>query len=198
MNNPHRMHHLVLPLVAVLMAALIGGCGGGQKDKKDRGFFTSGNRDADQRAEQRMAKTEQIRGEGEGSGEKKKDADQKRPLFDRLGGDKGINALVDDWVARALADPRVNWERKGVTRGGMSFNRNKSVEWNASADNVAKMKTHIAQFLSVATGGPPKYEGREMKDVHAGLHITNAEFDASVGDLKTSLDKLGIPNQEQK
>ncbi len=37
-----------------------------------------------------------------------------------------------------------------------------------------------------------------MKSAHADLHITNAEFDAAVGDLKASLDKLQIPNREQK
>ena len=31
-----------------------------------------------------------------------------------------------------------------------------------------------------------------------GLHISNAEFDASVGDLKATLDKLQVPNPEQK
>jgi hemoglobin len=92
----------------------------------------------------------------------------------------------------------VNWERKGVKRGGISFSRGKSVEWSPSAENVAKLKKHLAQFISLATGGPATYEGGEMKNVHAGLHITNAEFDASVGDLKASLDKLQVPNQEQR
>jgi hemoglobin len=34
--------------------------------------------------------------------------------------------------------------------------------------------------------------------VHAGMRITNSEFDATIGDLKVSLDKLRIPNREQK
>jgi hemoglobin len=37
-----------------------------------------------------------------------------------------------------------------------------------------------------------------MKEVHQDLQITNAEFDASVGDLKATLDRLQIRNQEQK
>ena len=37
-----------------------------------------------------------------------------------------------------------------------------------------------------------------MKSAHAGLHIANPEFDATIGDLKSSLDKLQIPNKEQK
>src|SRR5205085_1287012 len=96
------------------------------------------------------------------------------------------------------ADPRVNWERKGVTQGGLSLNRNKPVTWDASEGNVAQLKKHMNQFFALATGGPVKYDGEEMRPAHAGLHITNPEFDAAVGDLKASLDKLQVPNAEQK
>jgi hemoglobin len=101
-------------------------------------------------------------------------------------------------VPRALADPRVNWERKGVTRGGFSIHRNESVEWKATEENQKNLKLHLVQFFALATGGPTKYEGKEMKPSHSGMHITNDEFDAAVGDLKATLDKLRIPNQDQK
>src|SRR5438552_1766351 len=106
----------------VTMFVLVCGCGSGQK-KRDQGFFTSGNKEADQRADQRMAQTEQIRGSGEGTGEKK---DEKKSLYDRLGGEKGMTAIVDDFVARVMADPRVNFERKGVKQGGVSIHRGRS------------------------------------------------------------------------
>ena len=98
----------------------------------------------------------------------------------------------------ALADPRVNWERKGVKRGGFSVSRGKSVEWKADEAGIARLKKHVAQSIAVATGGPTAYEGRDMKEVHRGMRITNPEFDAAVGDLKASLDKLGVPTEEQK
>jgi len=181
------------------LAIVIAGCGSHQK--KDNDFYTSGSKEADQRAEQRMAKTQQDRGESNKTdakpGEDK--GNTKKPLFDRLGGEQGITQLVDDFIPRALADPRVNWERKGVTTGGLiHLSKKKSVEWQPTADNVANLKKHIVQFLSVATGGPSKYEGQEMKEAHQGLKITNAEFDAAVGDLKASLDKLRIGTDEQK
>jgi hemoglobin len=56
----------------------------------------------------------------------------------------------------------------------------------------------MTQFISLATGGPAKYQGKEMKEAHTGLHITNPEFDAAVGDMKATLDFLRIPNTEQK
>ena len=37
-----------------------------------------------------------------------------------------------------------------------------------------------------------------MKAVHGNMDISNPEFDAALGDIKASLDKLQIPNREQK
>ena len=54
------------------------------------------------------------------------------------------------------------------------------------------------QFLNVTTGGPAIYEGRDMREAHANLHVVNAEFDAEMSDLKATLDKLGVPTDEQK
>ena len=189
--------------VACFIVVAFSGCGTTEKKKNDE-FFTSGNREADQRASQRMAKAEQLSGSGEGAGENDKSdsknakAEQKLALYERLGGETGIAKIVDDFLARALEDPRVNWQRIGVTRGGFSLHHNEPVTWKATASNVAALKKHMAQFFALATGGPARYDGEEMKSAHANLHITNAEFDAAVGDLKASLDRLKIPNQEQK
>ena len=181
--------------IGLLLLGLLAGCGGAaQKKKQD--FFTSGSKEADQRASQRMARSEQLKGDGEAAGQKKPQPEVAKTLYDRLGGEAGIKAIVDDFVNRAIADPRVNWERKGI-KGGTLL-RAKSVTWNASPENVAQLKKHLVQFLSIATGGPTFYDGREIGEAHKGLKITNAEFDASVGDLKAALDKLGIANKEQK
>jgi hemoglobin len=177
--------------IALASAALVIGCGSGQK--KDRDFHTSGSREADQRAEQRIAKDQQIRGEGDSG-----DSKVKKPLFDRLGGQEGIDRLVGDFVSRALADPRVNFQRRGITRGGVLGVGDKPVEWNPTDESVGKVKKHIAQFIALATGGPTKYEGRDMKDSHKGMKITNAEFDAAIGDMKATLDAQRVPIEEQK
>jgi hemoglobin len=63
---------------------------------------------------------------------------------------------------------------------------------------VAKLKKHLAQFLVLASGGPARYEGKQMVNAHAGMRITNAEFDAVVGDFKATLDHLKTPDAEQK
>jgi hemoglobin len=122
-------------------------------------------------------------------------------LYERLGGDKGLVAIVDDFTNRVLQDPRVNWTRKGSKGSRFAFwRRNKSdaAMWNPAPQNVVRLKKHFVQFLSLATGGPTRYEGKEMRSAHAGMHIRNPEFDAVIGDLKASLDKLQIPEREQK
>src|SRR3954467_9422547 len=99
---------LTLLLIAAAVIAAPG-CGGGKAEKKNNDFFTSGSREADQRAQQRMAKDEQLTGSGEGTGEKgvKKakpnagapgggqaaQVEGKLALFDRLGGEQGISAI---------------------------------------------------------------------------------------------------------
>ena len=198
-------------LLSISLAALTG-CGGGKLGNKQEEFFTSGSREADQRASQSMAKSEQLSGSGEGAGEKgaKKartaeggsndtkpaQAEAKLALFDRLGGEKGLAAIIDDFVPRALADPRVNWQRRDVKRGGL-FRRSQEA-WNPNPDNVATLKKHLVQFLALTTGGPAQYDGKEIKSGHDDMRITNPEFDAVIGDLKATLDKLQIPNREQK
>ncbi len=61
-----------------------------------------------------------------------------------------------------------------------------------------QLKKHITQFITLSTGGPSFYDGKEMKQAHTGMHITNAEFDASVGDLKATLDKVRVADKEQR
>jgi hemoglobin len=199
------MNHTPLPLrllpftLFTFTFTLLTACG--ETTRQDRSFFTSGSREADQRAEQRMAKAEQLRGNvGSNPADPKGDetTPAKKSLYERLGGEAGVTAIIDDFVTRSLADPRVNWERKAVSGGGVLSLGKKPDPWPATAENVKKMKQHIAQFLAVATGGPTTYGGRNMTEVHKGMRISNAEFDAAVGDLKATLDKLRIGIDEQK
>jgi hemoglobin len=209
---------LVWGLLLILGGAAAGiwlaGCGSSPDKKANANFFTSGSREADQRASQRMAQAEQLSGSGEGAGEsgvkkaksaagggdtnKGAIATEKLALFDRLGGEAGISNIVMDFTARVIDDPRVNWNRKGVTRGGFSIHRGKSETWNPTPEHVALLQKHLIEFLALATGGPAQYTGKQIESAHENMHISNPEFDATMGDLKASLDKLKVPNTEQK
>ena|SRR5579862_4442848 len=187
---------------ALLLGAIsldAGGCGDSSPHKENE-FFTSGNREADQRADQRMVQNQQIKGETGPDAQTKTPAQvaAKKTLYERLGEQEGLKMIVEDFTARALADPRANWDRHGVKRGGFSLHRGQSVEWKPDPQAVQTLKTHLVQFLEVATGGPSQYNGKEIKAAHTGMHITNDEFDAVIGDLKATLDKLKVGDKEQK
>jgi hemoglobin len=182
----------------LLLTLFIAGCGGAKDEQKDRDFFTSGDREADQRAEQRVAKTQQMRGEGAKEGGVNPKANTKASLYERLGGEKGVNAIVEDWVPRMLADPRVNFERKGIKQGGVLGVGGKEEDFKPTPQKLTHLKKHFAQFIALSSGGPSAYDGYDMKSVHADMAITNAEFDAAIGDLKATLDHLRVGTEEQK
>jgi hemoglobin len=104
-----------------------------------------------------------------------------KPLYERLGGEPAITAVVDDFTSRAAANPKVNFLRGGKY---------------ASID-VPKFKKHLVNLIGSVTGGPQKYTGRDMKTVHKGMGITGPEFDALADDLVATLDKFKVPAQEK-
>ena len=102
-----------------------------------------------------------------------------------------------DYTKWMLEDPRVNWTREGVVQKSW-FKRDKSVQWNPTQEDIAQMKEHFVQFISLASGGPVQYKGQPIRSTHADLQITKPEFDAAMGDLKATLDKLNIDSEVQK
>jgi hemoglobin len=102
-------------------------------------------------------------------------------LYQRLGGREVIKQVVDDFVANLAADPRVNARFKGL-----------------DAAKVAKLQTDLADQICDVTGGPCAYLGRDMKAVHAGMNITEAEWNATVEDLVKTLNKFKVGPKEQQ
>lgn len=94
-------------------------------------------------------------------------------LFADLGGQPGIDRMVDASVENYLADPRIS-----------------AVFEESNMDRVrAQFKV---QFCQIA-GGPCQYTGHGMAEAHKGLRLTNADFNAVVEDLQDAMDKVGIP-----
>jgi hemoglobin len=102
-----------------------------------------------------------------------------KPLWDRLGGEKAVRAVVHDFVAAAAPDPKVNFLRNG--------------QFKLDAKGVALLEQQLVELVSVTTGGPLKYTGRDMKTAHVGMKITDAEFDALAGHLIATLKKYSVP-----
>lgn len=109
-----------------------------------------------------------------------------KSLYERLGGEPAITAVVEDFVARTAGNPKVNFFRKGTP-----------AEWKPSDAEVAMLKKHLVTFIAMATGGPQRYQGRTMAASHRGMMITDEEFNALAGDLAASLDKFNVPAKEK-
>ncbi|MDG4595102.1 MAG: group 1 truncated hemoglobin [Candidatus Contendobacter sp.] len=102
----------------------------------------------------------------------------KTTLYERLGGQPAINAVVDDFVANVAADKRIN-------------------RFFANA-NIPRLKRLLGEQICAGAGGPCTYTGKDMKTAHVGMGITDAEFNALVEDLVKSLDKFKVPAKEQQ
>lgn len=98
-------------------------------------------------------------------------------LYDRLGGQPAITAVVDQFVANVAGDDRIN-------------------HFFAKTDPV-KFKALLSDQICQATGGPCTYTGRDMKTAHAKFRIKEADWNALVEDLVAALDQFSVPEQEK-
>ena len=98
-------------------------------------------------------------------------------LYQALGEKPGIDRLVDDFVNRAVKDPRI----------GAHFKDTKP----------AALKESLADQFCQLRGGPCKYEGADMKSAHADMQINKGHFHALVEVLQSAMDAQGIPFSQQ-
>lgn len=104
-------------------------------------------------------------------------------LFERLGGSSGINALVEDIVGLHMQNPTISARFRPYLE---------------TPDKLAVTKKHLCAFLEAGSGGGAKYSGRNMKDAHRGMNISEAEYMAATDDILATLRKHGIDDQTQK
>jgi hemoglobin len=107
-------------------------------------------------------------------------AQESDTLYKRLGGYDAIAAVTDDFVGRLVGDARFTKFFVGH-----------------STDSTQRIRQLIVDQLCAATGGPCIYTGRDMKTAHAGLGITEEDWDAAVAHLVASLDKFQVPQKEK-
>ena len=104
-------------------------------------------------------------------------------LYERLGGVYSIATVVDDFIDRVMADPRLN--------------ANPAVDEAHHKVPPAGFKYLATEMVCWAAGGPQKYTGRSMADSHRHLNITPQEWEAFMADLQQTLDKFKVPAAEQ-
>lgn len=99
------------------------------------------------------------------------------PVFKEFGEQAGLVKLMDVFMDRMLADPRMR-------------------PFFENADQP-KVKKHLVEQFCVILGGPCTYTGRDMKSSHDALGINRANFNALVEDLQWAMNKQGIPFRAQ-
>ncbi len=52
------------------------------------------------------------------------------------------------------------------------------------------------QFCELS-GGPCQYKGKDMVEIHDGLNITRAQFNALAEDLQIAMETVGVPSRYQ-
>ncbi len=97
-------------------------------------------------------------------------------LYDRIGGDAAVDAAVDIFYRKVLADDRIK----------RFFD---DVDMDRQA---AKPKA----FLTMVMGGPNSYTGKDMREGHAHLierGLNDSHFDAVMENLGATLQELNVP-----
>ena len=108
---------------------------------------------------------------------------KKAVLWDRLGGEKGVRTVVKDFIVAAAADKKVNFTRDG--------------KYKLDAKRIEHLEQLLVELVSEVTGGNLKYTGtKDMKTVHAGMKITDDEFDAIAGVLLKTLEQHKVAKPE--
>lgn len=107
-----------------------------------------------------------------------------KPLYDRLGGLRGITVVVNDFVDRLVVNEVLN--------------QNPAINAGRASAPAPYLKFQVSQMVCEATGGPCKYTGKNMKDAHTHLSISEKEWGVMAGDFQKSLDKYKVPVAEQK
>src|SRR5216683_1117070 len=102
-------------------------------------------------------------------------SDEKKTLYERLGGYGAIAAVANDLLPRLQADPQLGrfWAHRGE-------------------DGVKREKQLLIDFLCASAGGPMYYRGRDMVLTHRGMRISESDWNVFLGG-----DPLGAAHLHQ-
>ena len=98
-------------------------------------------------------------------------------LYQRLGAEQGIDAIVDGLLYEIEHDERI-------------------VHHFADSD-IGRFRAMLAEQLCDLTGGPCKYSGSTMQESHTGFNITLADYDALVAGLINVMQRQQISIADQ-
>lgn len=105
-----------------------------------------------------------------------------KTLYERLGGISAISLVVDQFLTNVVGDNVINARFAATV---------------ADPYRTQLLRNNLIDQICAGAGGPCQYKGKNMVDAHTGMNITDAEFNALVGDLVAALNQLQVPQQEQ-
>ena len=94
-------------------------------------------------------------------------------IFEQIGGEAAVNAAVDIFYRKVLADDRISH----------------------FFDTIDMDAQHVKQkaFLTMAFGGPNSYTGKDMRAAHKHMNLTEEHFNAVAENLVDTLQELSVP-----
>ncbi|MFZ2279091.1 MAG: group 1 truncated hemoglobin [Prosthecobacter sp.] len=96
-------------------------------------------------------------------------------LYQKLGGKAAMEAAVDAFYVKVLADDRVKHFFDDVS--------------------MDKQRRKQKEFLSAAFGGPLPWTGKDMRKAHEGMGLTEVHFNAIAENLVNTLKDLKISQE---
>ncbi|KAF4736211.1 hypothetical protein FOZ63_032734, partial [Perkinsus olseni] len=96
-------------------------------------------------------------------------------IFERIGGDMNLEAVVETMYSGALLDPRIKFF------------------FDLPKDRVEQIKERMCTFLSMITGAPEvHFDVKALKEMHRGINITDYHFDALMENMKVACELMEI------
>jgi len=103
---------------------------------------------------------------------------QEKTLCERLGGTPAISAVVDSFAGKVLKDDRINKK--------------------FAKSDANRLVTNLKGQIGAAAKCPGvTYKGKNMKNTHKNMGVTDGEFNALVEDLVKTLDEFKVPEKEK-
>ena len=93
-------------------------------------------------------------------------------MYQTIGGDAGLEAVVDTFYNRLWSDPDLKRYFEGIDRDAL--------------------KRHQRMFLTYVLGGPDAYDGRPLPEAHRGMSITDEAFDGVANHLRLTLEECDV------
>jgi hemoglobin len=105
------------------------------------------------------------------------DAHATESLYARIGGKAVIDAVVSETIDQVIVDPRLNQSFHG--------------------SNIKRIKRLLSEQICELAGGGCIYSGDSMREVHAGHHISEAQFYGLVQILRASMRRHHVGLRER-